>query len=236
MVKFRSKVARGEGVESAFSSIREMIVYGRLAPGSWIVEGDIAANLGVSRTPVRHALQWLHHEGYVVAIGSGPKTRMMVAPLTQKDAKEVYRLVGHMEGLAGRLGAELPRTERIKLAKQLKQINARLAAVGKDAASEPRAFFDLDTLFHSKIVEATAGTRFLSIYNGIKPHTERYWWLYASSIGGDQTTTIREHAQIITAITNGDPVAAERALQANWENGADRLAGLIQKFGERGKW
>lgn len=236
MAKFRSKIARGEGVEATFSSIREMIVYGRLAPGSWIVEGDIAANLGVSRTPVRHALQWLHHEGYVVPVGSGPKNRMTVAPLTQKDAAEVYRLVGHMEGLAGRLAAELLRSERLDLTRHLKEVNAQLAEAGKAEPFEPKTFFDLDTLFHSKIVEATAGSRFLSIYNGIKPHTERYWWLYASSLTGDQTITIREHAQIISAIANGDPDGAEKALQANWENGALRLSELIRKFGERGKW
>ncbi|HEX4020920.1 MAG TPA: GntR family transcriptional regulator [Acidobacteriaceae bacterium] len=236
MATLRSKIARGASIEAVFLNIREMIVYGRLAPGSWIVEGDIAERLGVSRTPVRHALQWLEHEGYLVALGAGPKSRMTVSPLTVKDAKEAYRIVGHMEGLAGRLAAELPKQERGNLVKALKELNTQMTKADNKTQFDPKVFFDLDTEFHSSIVEATAGTRFLSIYNGIKPHTERYWWLYASSIVDDEKISIREHANIISAIANGDPDSAEKALQANWENGANRLVGLIQKFGERGKW
>lgn len=232
----RTEIVRGASIEAVFLKIREMIVYGRLAPGSWIVEGDIAGKLGVSRTPVRHALQWLEHEGYLVALGAGPKSRMTVAPLTESDAVEAYRIVGHMEGLAGRLAAELPKREREELVKKLRQLNSQMAKSANGQKSDPRTFFDLDTSFHSLIVEATAGSRFLSIYNGIKPHTERYWWLYASSILDDENVSTEEHAKIVTAIAKGEPDAAEKALQSNWENGARRLVTLIRKFGERGKW
>lgn len=232
----RTEIVRGASIEAVFLKIREMIVYGRLAPGSWIVEADIAEKLGVSRTPVRHALQWLEHEGYLVALGAGPKSRMTVAPLTESDAIEAYRIVGHMEGLAGRLAAELPKREREELVKKLRRLNSQMAKSANTQKSDPRIFFDLDTSFHSLIVEATAGSRFLSIYNGIKPHTERYWWLYASSILDDENVSIEEHTKIIAAIAGGNPDAAEKALQSNWENGARRLVGLIRKFGERGKW
>lgn len=231
-----AKIVRGASIEAVFLRIREMIVYGRLAPGSWIVEGDIAEKLGVSRTPVRHALQWLEHEGYLIALGSGPKSRMTVAPLTESDAIEAYRIVGHMEGLAGRLAAELPKRERGELIKTLRQLNSQMAKSSGSHKSDVRRFFDLDTSFHSRIVEATAGSRFIAIYNGIKPHTERYWWLYASSILEDENVSIEEHAKIIAAIADGNPDAAEKALQMNWENGAKRLVSLIRKFGERGKW
>lgn len=232
----RGEITRGASIEAVFLKIREMIVYGRLAPGSWIVEGDIAEKLGVSRTPVRHALQWLEHEGYLIALGAGPKSRMTVAPLTERDAIEAYRIVGHMEGLAGRLAAELGKRERSELVKKLRQLNAQMAKAGSRHHSDPKAFFDLDTRFHSSIVEATAGSRFIAIYNGIKPHTERYWWLYASSILDEDKASIQEHTKIIEAIAEGDADAAEKALQLNWENGARRLVGLIRKFGERGKW
>lgn len=232
----RGEITRGASIEAVFLKIREMIVYGRLAPGSWIVEGDIAEKLGVSRTPVRHALQWLEHEGYLIALGAGPKSRMTVAPLTERDAIEAYRIVGHMEGLAGRLAAELGKRERSELVKKLRQLNAQMTKAGSRHHSDPKSFFDLDTRFHSSIVETTAGSRFIAIYNGIKPHTERYWWLYASSILDEDKASIQEHAKIIDAIAEADADAAEKALQLNWENGARRLVGLIRKFGERGQW
>lgn len=231
-----TEIARGTSIEAVFRTIREMIVYGRLAPGSWIVEADIADKLGISRTPVRHALQWLEHEGYLVALGNGPKSRMTVAPLTERDAKEAYYIVGHMEGLAGRLAAGLDKQERSELVRRLRHLNGQMSKCSNSRPVDSKVFFDLDTKFHSSIVEATAGARFLAIYNGIKPHTERYWWLYASSIHDDEKASIQEHADIISAIAAGDANAAEKTLQLNWENGAERLAALIRKFGERGKW
>lgn len=232
----KSDIARGASIETIFHKIREMIVYGRLAPGSWIVEGDIAERLGVSRTPVRHALQWLEHEGYLVALGSGPKSRMTVAPLTKQDALEACRIVGHMEGLAGRLAAELPDPQRSTMVKKLRQFNQQMRKIMNARNVDVREFLGADTNFHNLIVETTGGPRFLSIYRGIQPHTERYWWLYTTSFTEDHKSSIEEHTQIIDAIEEGNPDAAERALQNNWENGARRLLQLIAKFGERGNW
>jgi DNA-binding GntR family transcriptional regulator len=72
----------GSNTKNAFTAIRDLIVRGRLAPGSWMVESDLCARLGMSRTPIRAALQWLQYEGYVIAHGTGSKSRMIVAPLT----------------------------------------------------------------------------------------------------------------------------------------------------------
>jgi DNA-binding GntR family transcriptional regulator len=229
-----STIERGQSVRKTFLALREMIVFGRLAPGSWIIEGDLAERLGVSRTPLRSALQWLEHEGYVLTVGSGPKTRLTVAPLTQKDAREVYLIVGHMEGLAGRMAALLRDELRGPLVETLKELNARMMDATDSPDAPPNEFFDLDTKFHAAIVDAGAGTRFLSIYNGIKPHTERYWWLYSSSSPSELKVSFEEHGAIIDAIAAGDADAAERALQANWQRGAERLAQTIARFGERG--
>lgn len=222
--------------DTAFLSIRELIVQGRLAPGSWIVESDLTATLKKSRTPIRGALQWLQHEGYVVARGTGAKTRMMVAPLTLNDARELYGIVGRIEGLAGRFTARLEPKVRAELVDALKKLNAELSRAAKSSNPEPGPFVDTDTIFHDKIVEACAGPRLLAIYKAIKPQTDRYWKLYASTIVADMRSSCREHEAIIKAIAKGDPEATERALQVNWEKGAERLLSAIVRSGERGTW
>src|SRR5687768_9042809 len=83
-----SKMERGDRVTVVYHRLRELIVRGRLAPGARIIETVIAARLGVSRTPVRAALQRLQQEGYVVVASPGQQSRMAVAPLTQEDALE----------------------------------------------------------------------------------------------------------------------------------------------------
>jgi DNA-binding GntR family transcriptional regulator len=229
-------VERGSSTDAAYLAIREMIVHGRLAPGSWIAESDLTTVLKMSRTPIRAASQWLQHEGYILERGTRAKSRMIVAPLTLKDARELYEIVGRIEGLAGRHISELSAKPRTRLTATLRTLNAELLKIAKSSNPEPASFADTDTAFHERIAEACAGPRLLAIYNAIKPQTDRYWRLYSSSLTGDMTTSWREHEAIIEAVSEGDGEGTERALQVNWENGAGRLMQAIIKFGERGTW
>src|ERR1700721_413545 len=121
--KQSKKAEHGTSVGIAFQRIRDLIVHAKLAPGSWIVEGDLCEHLNMSRTPVRGALYLLQREGYILENRNGSKSRMIVAPLTREDANELYPIIGRIEGLAGRRAAALPQADRDKLAVELKQIN-----------------------------------------------------------------------------------------------------------------
>src|SRR5918992_386885 len=122
---------RGESVARAYDQLRELIVWGRLAPGSRIVESEIADRLGVSRTPARSALHRLQQEGYVIAVNRGKERRLIVAPLTQDDARELFHIVGQLEGLAARSAAELPPTRRAEVAARLRELNRELGDVAR---------------------------------------------------------------------------------------------------------
>lgn len=232
----RSGAQHGAGLQTAFQQVRDLIVHGRLSPGMWIVEADLAQRLGMSRTPVRGALQWLQREGYVIEQKNVSKSRMIVAPLTKEDSSELYVMVGHLEGLAGARTAQLAKEQRTEIVRQLKRLNAGLKSISRDQTGRAGDIFDLDTSFHTTIVKASAGPRLLALYNAVKPQTERYWRLYASSIINDLHTSVAEHEEIIEAIQEGDPARAERGLQSNWTNGAKRLGKVIDLFGERGTW
>ncbi|GGH14363.1 GntR family transcriptional regulator [Silvibacterium dinghuense] len=232
-----SKAEHGTSLLTAFQQIRELIVHGKLAPGTWIVEGDLADRLGMSRTPVRGALHWLQREGYVLEQKSASKTRMFVAPLTKDDARELYAIIGRVEGMAGRQTAKLPESERKEIAKTLRGINQQLDDIVKDGRpSAAGGIFDLDRQFHRTIVASSAGPRLTVLHNAIEPQTERYWRLYASSIINDLHISLEEHEEIIRAIEVGDANRVEKALMANWGNGCERLEHVIEMFGERGSW
>jgi DNA-binding GntR family transcriptional regulator len=227
---------RGNSLKLVFSELREMIVRGKLSPGTWIIEADLADRLGYSRTPVRGALHWLQREGYVVASGNTAKSRMIVAPLTKEDAQELYSIIGHIEGLGARLTAQTPPAARAKLIRKLKEVNEGLEELAAAKRREPNRIFDLDLEFHRVIVEASAGPRLLELHRSTQPQAERYWRLYASAILDELGTSVSEHEEIIRAISKGDPDAAERGIQLNWENGAERLSRVIDTLGERGSW
>jgi DNA-binding GntR family transcriptional regulator len=231
-----AKAEHGTSVGIAFQRIRELVVHGKLAPGTWIVEGDLCEHLNMSRTPVRGALYLLQREGYVVDHRNGSKSRMIVAPLTKEDASELYPIIGRIEGLAGRNAAGLPQPERDELAANLKLVNGKLAAIAHDRSTNGPNIFDLDHEFHRLVVSAGSGPRLKTLHQAIEPQTERYWRLYASSIIGELHLSVAEHEEIIAALEEGNPDRLERALSVNWENGCKRLAKVIDIYGERGSW
>jgi DNA-binding GntR family transcriptional regulator len=230
------KTEHGMSLQTAFQEIRELIVHGKLSPGTWIVEGDLADRLGMSRTPIRGALQWLQREGYVLEHKNVSKSRTVVAPLTKEDASELYSIIGRIEGLAGRRTASLPKASRMEIARQLKNYNQQLDEIVKSRPAKAGSIFDLDRNFHRTIVESAAGPRLLALHKAVEPQAERYWRLYASSIIHDLHRSVAEHSEIIAAIAEGNADRIERGLQSNWEKGAERLAYVIDVFGERGSW
>jgi DNA-binding GntR family transcriptional regulator len=222
-------------VTRAFRELRELIVQGNLAPGGWVVESELAERLGVSRTPIRGALDWLRREGYIVEQTGKRRARVIVAPLTQDDARELYRIVGHLEALAGSHVAALPAQARTRLADTLGAINRELSGVGRRRV-DPRRVFDIDKRFHMAIIEAGAGRRLAALHASVRPQVDRYWRLYATSILNELGQSVAEHDEIVESVRKGDQSAVQRALNQNWDGGFERIRGLIEMFGERGSW
>ena len=229
--------ANGEAdnVTRAYQTLRVVIVSGQLPPGSRISERIMADRLGLSRTPVRSALHRLEQEGFVAANGRGRERRLYVAPLTMDDGREVFFIVGHLEGLAARTAALLPAARRREIVKNLREANAELEAESRRPGSSDR-YFELDHEFHSRYVEGVVGPRLLTLHRAIKPQSDRYSRLYVSVLLDRLATSVKEHEKIARSIAKGDADAAQRAAETNWRNAAERLTVVIAKQGERGSW
>ena len=232
----KERPTRGGSSERVYHHLRELIVWGRLAPGSRIVENDIALHLDVSRTPIRSALHRLQQEGYIVPSGRRKEQRLVIAPLTQDDARELFDIVGMVEGLAAGAAARGSPEDRDALGDELTALNSELADVARTGAHTSRHVFDTDMKFHRRYVEAGAGPRLLALHNAIKPQAERYIHLYTNSLVGELGRSVEEHEVIIERIANGSSDGARRAVQRNWRNAAARLERVITVMGEHGSW
>ncbi len=221
--------------EQAYRRLRELIVYGRLAPGNRIVETEVAERLGVSRTPVRAALQRLEQEGYILSSGEG-RSRASVAPLTREDARELFFIIGEIEGLAARWSAQVEAGDRAALLNELRSLNSELDREARSGRPSQGYIFDLDTRFHRTYVEAGAGPRLLALHDSIKPQAERYTRVYVSALIDEIHTSVQEHERIVEAIEAGRANEAQLAVQTNWRNAARRLGSVIDAVGERGSW
>jgi len=221
--------------QQVYERLRELIIDGRLAPGARIVETDVAARLGVSRTPVRGALQRLQQEGFVVDSPTLQQTRPTVAPLTSEDARELFLLVGALEGLAAHRAALGTLPQRTALAASLADINEAFASAAVAKRPDHGRIFELDEQFHRRYMSA-AGPRVLSIHATVKPQAERYERLYVSMLEAELQTSVVEHRAIVRAIRTGNAPGARAAVETNWRNAAERLAAVVAASGERGSW
>lgn len=233
----RERVQPQDQPERVYHELRELIVSGRLAPGTRLVETDAARRLGVSRTPVRSALHRLQQEGYAVPQNEGDeRTRLVVAPITADDAADLFNIVGELEGLAGWYAANLEPDHRDKLAAGLEELNGALLGVSHARPPDAYKAFQLDASFHRRYVAEAAPPRLLALHDAIKPQAERYARLYVVALTNELDISVAEHGVIMRAIRDGNSAAAQRAIQTNWRNAAKRIGTVITKWGGSGGW
>jgi DNA-binding GntR family transcriptional regulator len=224
-----------DNVSRVYTELRTLIISGQLPPGARIAERAVVARMGMSRTPVRSALHRLQQEGFVASVGRAGDQRLIVTPLTRGDGREVFLVVGHLEGLAAREAASLPADRRRKLVQELRAVNRELSKASR-AKAAPGKLFDLDLAFHHTYVEGVAGPRLVALHRAIKPQCERYARLYINVLLDELPTSVKEHEAIAAAIAKGEPRTAQHAVETNWQNAAMRLSEAIEEFGERGIW
>jgi DNA-binding GntR family transcriptional regulator len=223
--------------DSAYDRLRENIVTLRLAPGAPLTELDLCKRLRISRTPVRTALLRLQQEGLVT--GGRGAGRVSVAPLTAEDMRELFLMVGALDGIAARLAAELDPPRRAAVANEAAALNDRLRTLSaaNDLAAI-RSAQDLDLRFHRCYESAGGGPRLLSKLRALHAQRERYVRVYTEALvhAHGVKDSLDEHAAIIDAIREGDADRAERHAIFNYRNALDRYRRIVAADGERGSW
>ncbi|HET7388798.1 MAG TPA: GntR family transcriptional regulator [Nocardioidaceae bacterium] len=184
--------------------LRAAIVDGTFAPGEQLRDQEIAAWLGVSRTPVREALLRLAHSGLVLA---APGRSTTVAPLETRSVRDAQSVVAAMHRLAvaeavGRLGDD-------DLAR-MREANSRFAAAM--SAGDVDAALAADDDFHDVPVQAAGNAAVVAVLDQFTPVVRRLERLRFSSLAG--TDSIRLHARLVDLCEAGD---RDRAADVSWQ-------------------
>ena len=221
---------------AVYDRVHALIVRGRLLPGTRVTEADVAKELQVSRTPAREALRRLQQERLLVPTGAsdGAKVRLAVAPMTADEARELYAAAGALEGVVVRNVADHDAAERLALSAELARAQAAFRREATRRAPDWDRLFELHHGFHAVLRTRLAGPRLRALLDGLRPHLDRYEYFYGRLHGTGFDATFEEHDAIVAAIESGRADVAERAVRANWFNGADRLARIVQRAGEAG--
>jgi DNA-binding GntR family transcriptional regulator len=189
--------------EFVFDKLREAIRSGRIQPGQRLREGEVAAWLNVSRTPVREAIGRLASNGLVQP---APPRGMVVVSLTRQEVLDLYVMREVLEGTAARLAAQHISEPEIAALRSL--LNR-----GK-AESEPEALAALNRQFHDRILLA-AQNEFLKRALSVLADSIALLPGTTFTIEGRARSAYREHAAILRAIEERDVEKAEENARAH---------------------
>ncbi|MFP5311290.1 MAG: GntR family transcriptional regulator [Actinomycetes bacterium] len=185
--------------ETVRDTLRTRIFEGHYAPGTRLVERDLAAEFSVSRLPVREALRMLRQEGLISDRGARGAE---VSSLSPKDVEDLFDVRQSLEVLACRLAAQ--RATKDDLARLTALLDNAEAFLAKGAAMEAQRS---NSEFHDAIT-GIADNNFLK--SALEPLQGRMHWLFRHV--ADLPELIREHRELYAAIASGDPdLAAARS-------------------------
>lgn len=189
----------GSLAEGVYTRLLDAINKGELRPGDALREVDLASRLGVSRTPIREALQRLESEEVLVK-----RDRSLIVPLVdEKQILELYAMREALEGAAAALAARSATEVEVEV---LAQILSEESAL-QDNASDVHAA--VNKSFHAAIYRAANNRYLLKSLNALQDAITR---LNATTFAypGRPKRAIREHRLIYRAIADRDPAAAEQ--------------------------
>ena len=204
--------AGGKGaVEAAYRSIRHMILTGELRSGDKLLENNLANVIGVSRTPVREALNRLGAEGFVVL---EHYRHSYVADFSHADVVEIFRLRAILEGhAASRAATRITKVDLERLEELEKTMERQFAELGWNAHLE--SFDRMNTEFHTIIAVAAASPRLERILASSLELPASIFNRYSEPLEQRIRRTHAQHREILSALQARNPEWAHATMSAH---------------------
>ena len=185
----------------AYALILRAIDTGVYRPGDRLVESELAERFGVSRTPIREALQRLETQSLLTRDGRS----LIVSSLDHNQMAELYVVRCELEGLAARLAARHATDEEVRVLRKMVEDDRKLL-------NDPAALARANRRFH-KQVHLASHNRFLVQQLDLVYRSMALMATTSLAIEGRGAIAIEEHQRIVDAIAAGDGEAAYRALR-----------------------
>jgi DNA-binding GntR family transcriptional regulator len=190
-------------MQDAYTLILEAIDTGVFKPGDRLVESDLAERFGVSRTPIREALQRLETQSLLARDGRS----LIVASLDHNQLAELYVVRAELEGLAASLAARHATAEEVRVLRDM--VNADRGLMG-----DPKAMARANRRFHKQI-HLSSHNRFLVQQLDLVHRSMALMATTSLAAAGRDKDALDEHDAIVSAIEAGDCDRAGEALRAH---------------------
>lgn len=183
--------------------LRDRIVGGSMAPGTFVNELELVEQLGVSRTPIREALKVLAVEGLVTII---PDRGSYIASLTPEEARDLIEVLAELEGFAVGLACDRASRDDVVALKRLQE-----DAATAFAASDKLAYSKFNQDLHARIVESAHNLFLSDTHRAYTARLRRVRYL-GTPTHPEWQEAVREHAEIVAAIEEGNAPKARQLL------------------------
>jgi DNA-binding GntR family transcriptional regulator len=205
-----------------YATLKHRILTGSILPSARIVEKDLCAEMQVSRTPLREALNRLALEGLVQI---APYRGYLVAPLTVRGFRELCEVRRILEAETAALAAERATRTDIARLEALAELRYR---------REDRRTYDkylrANSAFHQALVRSSGNGRLESIVMLALDQHQRPLYL-GLGVGVDGAAATTEHREIVDAIRRRDRQRAREVMVAHLRQAEDRIASALEAAG-----
>ena len=192
--------------EQIVRRLRQAIVAGEIPATTRLREPELAAQLGVSRTPLREAIRQLEAEGLVSTV---PRVGTFVSEVRPRDVEDTYAIRAVLEGLAARQAAESADPAK---AGRLREILSELERKTADF----RVYHEAAGRFHEAILALSGNQRLQTLYQSLTNQVARFRSL-SLAVPQRPEVSFREHRRIAEAILRGRGAEAEKLMRNHVE-------------------
>jgi DNA-binding GntR family transcriptional regulator len=189
-------MAHASAAARVASELRSEILRGEITPGSRLSQQSTAERFGVSRIPVRDALQVLVGEGLVQPVSNATA---VVTGMSIAELQELYELREAVEPLATQIAVpNVGRAEYITMRKQLQIMEEH---------ADTRTWLAANNAFHAAVYERADRPRMIELVERLRRLTDRYMYVHIEVIGQTEHLAA-EHLGILAAVESGDSALA----------------------------
>lgn len=201
--------------------LERRILAGDILPGDKLNESDVAAELDVSRGPVREAFRALEQAGLVVT----EKNRgVFVRQVSLQEADEIYEVRAGLDELIGRLAAERASGREIE---ELRELIAEMRVAGK--AKDVDAYYPLNVRFHDRLAQIAGNGTLLAAYRRLINELHLFRRRTLERGTDSFHTSTRQHAEIVEAVASRDGVRAGELLFEHAVKSRSRLHAALER-------
>ena len=197
----------GSLADGAYEAIRGSIIRGEFGPGDRLVETRLAAEMGVSRAPVREALKRLVEEQLVV---ERPRYGTFVREFTGRDFADIYNLLGAVESLAARL--------IVRGNVSIAPLEALVQEMGRAArGGDFVGVVDAEVRFHEELCAAARNRYLSSVFHSLSGLVRMALSLDDATYA-DLADVAAEHVPLLEALGSGEEARAVFAVQSHLQD------------------